>query len=99
MVLGSLSIVAQQTELSLEQAEDLALHNDPNIQAFLERADAFEHLAAASIELPDAQVRLGLMNYPLEHGNFRTEGMTHSVVGIRPIDPSTWSSSSTLRQE
>ena len=87
VVLGSLSIVAQQTELSLEQAEDLALHNDPNIQAFLERADAFEHLAAASIELPDAQVRLGLMNYPLEHGNFRTEGMTHSVVGIRQSIP------------
>ena len=87
VVLGSLSIVAQQTELSLEQAEDLALHNDPNIQAFLERADAFEHLAAASIELPDVQVRLGLMNYPLEHGNFRTEGMTHSVVGVRQSIP------------
>ena len=87
LFLGTFAIVAQPKELSLEQAELLALDNDPDIQAFLARADAFEHLAAAAIELPDAQIRMGLINYPLEHGNFRTEGMTHSVVGVRQSIP------------
>ena len=85
--IGTLAGVAQQTELSLEEAEQLALDLDPDIQAFLARADAYEHLAASVVDLPDAQIRLGLMNYPLEHGNFRTEGMTHSVVGVRQSIP------------
>lgn len=83
----TLSVVAQQSELALEEAERLALDTDPDIQAFLARADAYEHLAASSVELPDVQVRLGLVNYPLEHGNFRTEGMTHSIVGVRQSIP------------
>lgn len=87
LILGSLVSNAQQSELSLAQAEQLALDNDPDIQAFLDRAEAYEHLAASVVDLPDAQVRLGLMNYPLEHGNFRTEGMTHSVIGIRQSIP------------
>ena len=82
----SLSIV-DRTEITLEEAEQLALDLDPDIQAFLARADAYEHLAASAVDLPDAQVRVGLMNYPLEHGNFRTEGMTHSVVGVRQAIP------------
>lgn len=76
-----------RTEITLEEAEQLALDLDPDIQAFLARADAYEHLAASAVDLPDAQVRVGLMNYPLEHGNFRTEGMTHSVVGVRQAIP------------
>lgn len=83
----SLSSSFSQIEITLEEAEQLALDLDPDIQAFLARADAYEHLAASVVDLPDALVRLGLMNYPLEHGNFRTEGMTHSVIGIRQSIP------------
>ena len=87
LFLGTFSVVAQQTEISLEQAEQLALDSDPDIQAFLTRAEAYKHLADAAAELPDLQVRSGLVNYPLEHGNFRTEGMTHTVVGVRQSIP------------
>lgn len=83
----SMSTSFSQLEITLEEAEQLALELDPDIQAFLARADAYEHLAASVVELPDAQLRLGLMNYPLEHGNFRTEGMTHSVIGVRQSIP------------
>lgn len=85
--LGSSPSILVPSELSLEEAEQLALARDPDIQAFLSRAEAFEHLAASVTELPDVQVRAGLMNYPLEHGNFRTEGMTHSVIGVRQSIP------------
>lgn len=74
-------------EISLEDAEQMALDLDPDVQAFLARADAYEHLAASTVELPDAQLRIGLMNYPLEHGDFRTEGMTHAVIGVRQSIP------------
>ena len=88
LLLGTSStLFAQGAELSLEEAERLALEIDPDIRALVARADAFEHLAASVVELPDVQVRFGLMNYPLEHGNFRTEGMTHSVVGVRQSIP------------
>ncbi len=84
---SSPSLILLPPELSLEEAEQLALDNDPDIQAFLSRAEAFEHLAASVTELPDVQLRAGLMNYPLEHGNFRTEGMTHSIIGVRQSIP------------
>lgn len=86
-LLGTLPLSGQPTTLSLEQAEQLAVNRDPDVQAILARADAYEHLAASVLELPDVQVRLGLMSYPLEHGNFRTEGMTHTVVGVRQSIP------------
>ena len=88
LLLGtSLALIDLTPELSLEEAEQLAVERDPDIQAFIARAEAFEHLAASVTELPDLQVRAGLMNYPLEHGNFRTEGMTHSVIGVRQSIP------------
>ena len=83
----ALSLVELAPELSLEEAEQLALDRDPDIEAFLARSEGFEHLAASVTELPDLHVRTGLMNYPLEHGNFRTEGMTHLVVGVRQAIP------------
>lgn len=85
--LGTSPSILLPSELSLEEAEQLALDTDPDIQAFIARAEAFEHLAASVTELPDVQVRAGLMNYPLEHGNYRTEGMTHTVVGVRQTIP------------
>lgn len=85
--LGTSPSILLPSELSLEEAEQLALDSDPDIQAFIARAEAFEHLAASVTELPDVQLRAGLMNYPLEHGNFRTEGMTHTVIGVRQSIP------------
>ncbi|MYD46566.1 MAG: TolC family protein [Gammaproteobacteria bacterium] len=88
LLLGtSLALIELTPMLSLKEAEQLAVERDPDIQAFITRSEAFEHLAASVTELPDAQVRAGLMNYPLEHGNFRTEGMTHSVIGVRQSIP------------
>jgi outer membrane protein TolC len=73
--------------LTLAEAEDLALDNEPGQLALVARAGALREHAVAAGELPDPVLRLGLNNYPIESGDFSTEGMTHAGVGIRQMFP------------
>lgn len=73
--------------LTIAEAEDLALSAEPGQQALVERANALEEQAIVAGALPDPVLRLGLNNYPIESGNFSTEGMTHAAVGYRQMFP------------
>ena len=73
--------------LTLAEAEDLALAAEPGQQALQARAGALKERAVVAGELPDPMLRIGINNFPLESGGFRTEGMTHAAVGLRQVFP------------
>lgn len=74
--------------LTLAEAEDLALDQEPGRAALLARASAFEDHAVAAGQLPDPTMRMGLANYPISSGSFSTEGMTQAQLGFRQDFPS-----------
>jgi len=74
--------------LTLAEAEDLALDQEPGREAFLARADALGEQAIAAGQLPDPMMRVGLANYPISSGSFSTEGMTQVQLGFRQSFPS-----------
>lgn len=79
-----LNVSAQQRiPLTLGAAEDLALEQEPGRDALLAQAEAYDEESVAVGQLPDLKLRLGLANYPLEHGGFTTEGMTQAQLGLR----------------
>ncbi|MBT8101307.1 MAG: TolC family protein, partial [Gammaproteobacteria bacterium] len=73
--------------LTLAEAEDLALRQEPGLSEFQARADALEEQAVAAGQLPDPVLRVGLANFPIESGGFTTEGMTQGQLGIRQAFP------------
>jgi outer membrane protein TolC len=73
--------------LTLAEAEDLALDQEPGHAALLARAAALEERSIVAGQLPDPMLRVGLNNYPLESGGFSTEGMTNAMVGVRQEFP------------
>ena len=88
----------QSVVLTLAEAEDLALAAEPGQQAMQARAAALEARALVAGELPDPMLRLGINNFPIESGGFRTEGMTNAAVGLRQAFPAGKSRELSARQ-
>lgn len=78
----------QPVPLTLAEAENLALSEEPGHAALLARANALEEHAVAAGQLPDPTMRVGLLNYPISGGGFSTEGMTQAQLGFRQDFPS-----------
>ncbi len=74
--------------LTLKEAEDLALVNEPGTAALEAQQQAYQDLAIAVGQLPDPQIQIGAANYPIETGSFRQEGMSHIRIGLRQNFPS-----------
>ena len=73
--------------LSLAEAEEIALSDEPQVVSLHTQADAYDEIAESSMNFPDVQLRSGLMNFPLQHGGFRSEGMTQLAFGVRQSIP------------
>jgi outer membrane protein TolC len=73
--------------LSLEDAVQLALAHDPGVAALQARADGFAEQAVADGQLPDPQLKLGAVNFPVDTFSFSQEPMTQAVVGITQAFP------------
>lgn len=87
--LVSLAAQAQQsTPLTLAEAEDLALEQEPGYEALLARSQALAEQAVVAGQLPDPTLRVGVANYPIQSGGFSTEGMTQAQLGYRQSFPS-----------
>lgn len=84
--------------LTLAAAEDLALAAEPGEQALQARATALSEQAVVAGELPAPSLRLGMNNFPIESGGFRTEGMTHVALGLRQAFPAGKSRDISTRQ-
>lgn len=83
----SSAVAQQRVPLTIAEAEDLALTNEPGQSALLAQAAAMREQAVAAGQLPDPILRVGLSNFPISSGGFSTEGMTQAVLGIRQTFP------------
>ncbi|MDH3490425.1 MAG: TolC family protein [Gammaproteobacteria bacterium] len=98
-VLLAANVEAQhRVPLTLAEAEDLALAAEPGQLAMQAKAAALEARAVVAGELPDPMLRLGLNNFPIESGGFRTEGMTNAAIGLRQAFPAGKTRSFSARQ-
>ena len=98
-VLVASNVEAQhRVPLTLAEAEDLALAAEPGQQAMQAKAAALDARAVLAGELPDPMLRVGLNNFPIESGGFRTEGMTNAAIGLRQVFPAGQTRSFSARQ-
>jgi outer membrane protein TolC len=88
MLLSSWAVAQQRIPLTLAEAERLALEAEPGLAALHERAAALGEQSIAAGQLPDPQLRVGLLNYPINSGGFSTEGMTQAQLAYRQSFPS-----------
>ncbi len=87
LLFASPSQAQQAVPLTLMEAEDRALDQEPGQAAFEARAESLEEQSVAAGQLPDPTLRMGLANFPIESGGFSTEGMTQGQLGIRQSFP------------
>ena len=89
MTVFAAPVLAQrEVLLTIAEAEDLALADEPGQLAMQARAAALGERAVVAGALPDPVLRMGLNNFPIQSGGFTTEGMTSAGVGIRQTFPS-----------
>ena len=82
------SVLAQDVmPLTLQEAEALALHDEPGRNSYLSHAEAFREESVAGGQLPDPTMRVGMANFPIQSGGFTTEGMTQAQLGVRQVFP------------
>lgn len=81
LLLGTATSV-YSNELSLEQALDYALDNEPWLTANKYQQTAVQAQSLAAGTLPDPVLTLGLMNLPTDGFAFDQEGMTQLKVGV-----------------
>ena len=80
---------AYALELSIKDAETVAIQNDPMIVQFQARAQAYMEESVVDGQLPDPQLRIAAANIPLDSFSFTQEPMTQAIVGLRQGFPST----------
>lgn len=73
--------------LTLEEAERLAIKEEPGRMAYEARAEALDEQAVAAAQLPDPKLRIGLANYPTDGGGFTAEAMTQAQIGFQQMFP------------
>jgi outer membrane protein TolC len=78
---------AEPVPLGTDEAELIALANEPGFLALTESAAAIMEQSVAAGQLPDPQIGLGLQNYPIQRGGFTTENMSQAVIGLRQAFP------------
>ena len=87
IVLGGTPIAAAAQEITLAEAERLALAQAPWLAHHRTNVDAAAERTVYEGRLPDPQLTLGLINVPLAADPFRREDMTMTMVGIRQSFP------------
>ena len=100
MLLQSARIVVAQElhPLTLQEAEELALYDEPGQNSYLSRAEGLREKSVVGGQLPDPTMRIGLANYPIQSGGFTTEGMTQAVLAVRQVFPGGGTRESTTRK-
>ena len=77
----------EMTPLTLSDAEQLALGNDPVIAANIARSEALDADAVADAQLPDPKFRTGLYNVPLDDFDLQRVPTTQLRLGVQQRFP------------
>ncbi|MEO5573115.1 MAG: TolC family protein [Gammaproteobacteria bacterium] len=73
--------------LSLAEAEQLALSNDPLLTRFGALASAYQERAVADAQLPDPQLSLGLQDIPIDSFSLTDDEFTELGIGVQQTFP------------
>ncbi|MEW6353554.1 MAG: TolC family protein [Pseudomonadota bacterium] len=73
--------------LTLREAEQLALQNDPALPRFNALAQAQQERAVAEGQLPDPQLTVGVQDLPVDTFSRNQDDMTQVQVGVRQTFP------------
>ncbi|MCG6886649.1 MAG: TolC family protein [Proteobacteria bacterium] len=76
-----------RAELTLPDAELIALGSDPVVKADVARAEALQNDAVASGQLPDPKINFGLFNVPLDSFSLTENPTTQARLGITQAFP------------
>lgn len=87
LVLLSACALGVRAELSLADAERLALEADPAVIASQSRALALQEQAIADGQLPDPKLTVGVWNVPLDDFSMKKEGSSQFRSGIKQAFP------------
>jgi len=87
LLLSYAALPQEVMPLTLQEAEALALHDEPGQNSFLSHAEALREESVAGGQLPDPTMRVGMANFPIQSGGFSTEGMTQAQLGVRQVFP------------
>jgi outer membrane protein TolC len=68
--------------LSLADAEALAIHRDPSVEAVQSRKAALGELEVAAGQLPDPMLKVGVVSLPTDSFRLGQEAMTQVQVGV-----------------
>ncbi|MGI9264738.1 MAG: TolC family protein [Gammaproteobacteria bacterium] len=79
--------IADEHNLTLLEAERMALERDTALIGFDDRRAALMDEAVASSQLPDPQMRLAAQNFPTDSFDRDQEAMTQLIVGVRQAFP------------
>ena len=89
-VVSSVSLMAvagSNNPLSLNEAEQLALDNDPVTRSLHAGEEGYKDLAVAQGQLPDPKIKLGMMNVPVNSFAIDAEPMTQIQAGVQQMFP------------
>jgi outer membrane protein TolC len=87
LMLLSACALGVRAELSLADAERLALEADPAVIASQSRALALQEQAIADGQLPDPKLTVGVWNVPLDDFSMKKEGSSQFRSGIKQAFP------------
>ena len=87
LLLVNFAVAEQVMPLTLQEAEELALYDEPGQNSLRFRALALRDESVAGGQLPDPTMRIGMANFPIQSGGFTTEGMTQAQLGVRQVFP------------
>ena len=73
--------------LTIEQAVQSAVENDPVLAAIYDKEKAYRESSVAASSLPDPRIKLGLMNFPTDTWKRNQEPMTQIQFGIQQMFP------------
>ena len=82
-----LGVFSQTYAFTLNEAEDIALNNDPLIESHQAEARAWTNNAVADNQLPDPKLRFGMYNLPLDSFDASQEPTTQLRLGVQQAFP------------
>ncbi len=86
-LLSLLAIFSSASALSLTEAENIALNNDPLMESHKAVARAWNNDAVADNQLPDPKLRFGMYNMPLDSFDKSQEPSTQLRLGVQQSFP------------
>ena len=75
------------TPLSMREAVDIALRNDPVLVSLQDKEQAFRESSIAASALPDPNVKFGFVNFPTDTYKRNQEPMTQIQLGVSQMFP------------